>query len=447
MSFIHLFMLCFLAVTGIAFTFIKPRIIFFACIFSLMAFNDYIGGLPSSVMNIGGHLFYAADFFLVLLYVAVIRGLWKRDLEFKLDRPVFAIIVVFIAYGILSMVIGAYHHYIYNDIIGDFRRYYYYPLAIFIPMLLLQDSRDIQIVEKAVFVAAPIICVFGFFRIITGQTYFPEVHANPYDQFRAMGFHDYIILIFAICLAMGKTVLRNGKDTLSKAYLLLLPPFVIASNFRIAWALLIMGPLAMLFLLRSKGISSQPLRRTLLLSVLVVILIGGAAKISGSATYQALETRVVDQVLNYTFEESQRDYLWEEVLTKWQVVPWMGIGLGKNVTYVTRSFDGEWVVAQAGSLHNSYLELALKTGIIGLALFLLLQGMLIIRCLKASRQAKLHLPFALAGIVLVISMLIQTGIQPFLTEPNSVVLIYLVIGSILSLSHLKLNHELEGTMR
>ncbi|KKL47260.1 hypothetical protein LCGC14_2337310, partial [marine sediment metagenome] len=177
----------------------------------------------------------------------------------------------------------------------------------------------------------------------------------------------------------------------------------------------------------------------------LIVLLGATGKISQNETYQALETRAVDKVLNFTFEKSQRDYMWEEVISEWKTRPWIGVGLGKSIFYRIKSRDGDWYTAKVGNLHNSYLELGLKIGAIGLLLFLLLQGVLITRCLRASMAAKGHLPFVFASIVFVIAMLLQTGIQPLLTEPNSTVLIYLLIGAALSLTNLKIKKKLEDT--
>lgn len=434
-----------IATIVIAITFIEPRTVLFIFMFVLLAFNDYIGGLPSSIINIGGRQFYAADFFVILLSAGLIRALFRKDLISKIDRPVLVAMLIFSIYGLAGILIGADHDYLYNDIIGDFRRYFYYPWAIFIPMLVLRDRHDIKIIEKAAFAAALIICIFALHRIVTGQTFFPEVHALAHDNFRAMGFHDYIILIFVICLSIGKIIQNKRKrNLLAKAYLILLPPFVIASNFRVAWALLVICPGIVLYMFWSGRISLKPLRKIAFLGLLGIILFGVTAKTTGNKAFLELEARFSSQVINYTSQESPREDMWAEVISEWKVSPLLGVGLGKVIFYMTRAHDGDWYWKQAGSLHNSYLELGLKTGIIGLALFLLMQGMLAVRCFKSFKRTSMHLPFTAAGITFIFSMLVQTGIQPFLTQPNSIVLIYLIIGAVINVQYLKEKSGLEG---
>ncbi len=285
MSFVELTILSVVAMGVIALTFVKPRMVLMVYMFALLAFNDYIGGLPSSVIRIGGRLFYAADFFLILLSAGLIRALFHKDLISRIDRPVLTAMVIFSLYGLAGMLIGADHRYLYNNIIGDFRRYFYYPWAILIPILVLRDRHDIKIIEKAAFVAALIICLFASYRMITGQTFFPEVHGNRFDLFRAMGYHDYMILVFVVCLAIGKIlIIPKGRNIIPKACLLLLPPFIIASNYRVAWAFLVICPVIMVLLIRSRGISLRPLAKGLVLSSVLIVLLGATGKISQNET-------------------------------------------------------------------------------------------------------------------------------------------------------------------
>jgi O-antigen ligase len=421
----------------IIFTFLKPRLALFVFLFVLMAFNDYVGGIQSSIIEIGGRLFYAADFFHVLFVVALIRLFFHRELTSRIDRPVFIIMLIFTMYGVVGMILGAANDSLYKDIIGDLRRYFYYIWAIFIPMILLRDRKDIHAIEKVAFSAAPIICIFALYRIITGQTYLPAVHAFEYDNFRAMGHHDYIVLIFVICLSIGKIIQnKENRNLLAKAYILILPPFVIASNFRIALILLVICPGIVLYMFRSGRISLKPLRKIAFFGLLGVVLLGVTAKTTGNKVYLQLEARFSSGVMSFTFNESDRDLMWEEAISEWKISPLLGCGLGKKIFIKERS--------QAAALHNSYLEILLKGGIIGLILFFTLQLILITRILKLFKRTEIYKPFVAAGIAYIFAGLVQTGIQPFFTEPNSIVLIYLIIGTVISLQSQKVKMELRG---
>lgn len=431
----------------IIFTFTKPRLALFVFLFVLMAFNDYVGGLPSSIIYFGGHKFYAADFFHVLFVVALFRLFTHRELTFRIDRPIFIIMLIFTGYGIAGMLIGAYNHHLFNDIIGDFRRYFYYIWAIFIPMILLRDRKDIHAIEKVAFAAAPIICMFALYRIITGQTFYPAVHASEFENFRAMGFHDYIVLIFVICLSIGKIIQNNEKrNLLANAYLLILPIFVIASNFRIAWILLIICPGIVLYMFRPGRISLKTLRKIAFLGLLGVVLLGITGIITGNKAFLELEARFSSHVVNFKFQESSRHLMWEEVISEWKASPLLGSGLGKVIVFMTRTSDGDWHWSQMGTLHNSFLELLLKCGIIGFMIFLTLQLILITRSFKLFKRTDIYKPFIAAGIAFIFAELVQTGIQPFLTEPNSIVLIYLTIGTVISVKYVKEKPKLEGTI-
>lgn len=401
-----------------------------------MAFNDYVGGLPSSVIEIGGHLFYFADFLIILLIAAFLILVLHKELRHKINKQLFIAILIFTLYGLITVILGISGHNIYRDIIGDFRRYFYYIWAIFVPMILLRDNNDIKIVEKIIYTAAPVICLFAFYRIITGQTYFPEVHDYEFDYFRAMGFHDYLILVFIICISLGKLIYESEKpNRLARIYIILLPFFVIASNFRIAWILLLFCPAIVLFLFRFQNISIRPILKKVSISIAIIFFILIIAKATGNETYKEIESRFLSSVVNFSFEETTRDFMWSKVISEWRSDPLFGAGAGENIFFMRKSWDGDWYWARAGSIHNSYLEFGLKFGVLGLILFIILQFIIIRNCVQIFRTKKDHKPIAAAAIAFILAALIQTGIQPFYTEPNSIVLIYFITGTVLSIQN------------
>jgi O-antigen ligase len=425
-------------------SFFKPRTCIFAFIFVLMAFNDYVGGLPSSVFEIGGHLFYFADFLIVLFIGAFFRLVIYKELKQKIDQRVFLVMLAFTLFGVMSFVLGLSHQHFLKDIIGDFRRYFYYIWAIFIPVLFFKSDKDLRIIEKIAFAVAPVICLFAIYRIITGQTYFPAVHEYEFDYFRAMGFHDYLILIFVMCIALGKLIYQKEKSgLLIKLYVFILPVFVILSNFRIAWILLLLCPLMVLFLFRSQEIDLRPLVKIGSISLVAVFAVLLTARATGMNAYEEVEGRFVSEVMNFSFQETRRNYLWDQVFSEMKTSPFIGFGSGKQVVFMERSFDGDWYWKRAGSIHNSYLEFGLKFGLIGLILFLFLQYTIIKKSLDKFKSEDRYKPFIAATIAYMVAALIQTGIQPFLAEPNSIVLIYLIVGTVLSLSSTKSEEESE----
>ncbi len=279
----------------LCFTVVKPRLALFTFVFALMAFNDYLGGHPSSVLKIGNNQFYAADFFLILLGAGLIRGIIRKDLQDRVDKATLIMMLAIIGVGIVAILIGLNNDHTLNAIIGDYRRYSYYPWAIFIPALFLKNNRDMRTFESFSLGAAAVICTIATYRVITWSSYWPEQHGTEYGYFRAMSYHDYLILIFVVCIAIGKVLYTKKKPaSLPKLYLVALPIFIIASNYRMAPILMITCFLVVLLILRREGwgysqVSLKPIVKFSFLGILLIAVVCFGGAITKNKTYLVVE--------------------------------------------------------------------------------------------------------------------------------------------------------------
>jgi len=448
MDYVQISILVSLLIIIIIFIIVNPKIVMFIYILSLMAFNDLIGGLPSTIININGHLFYASDFFIILFAAGCLRSvLESKTVTDKFTRLLLIIMIYLSVIGITGLIIGFSKGLPYNAVIGDFRRYFYYPWAIFVPPLIIHNKTDCaELIRKASLLAAPIICIFALYRIIEWQSYSSQVHSVANFDFRAMGYHDYLVLIFVICISIGRILqYKQHRNLLEKFYLILLPCFVIISNYRIAWILLVLCPLTMLLLLRSRGFRLKPIKWIVIASFFCVILPLVAGIFIGSKSSRDLGKRFSDHVVNFSFgnQESWRAGLWSTAIGKWKESPFLGKGFGVKYDFWAMTPNGEWYIANPADLHNSYLELLLKSGIIGLVFFLSLYGILIKRCLKIFYEGSdSRMYISAAGIAFIFAVLLQTATQPLLSIPNDTVLIYLIIGSIVVLPATSANSKI-----
>jgi O-antigen ligase len=429
-------------------TLVKPRVALFFFAFSLMAFNDYLGGHPSSIMEIGGNQFYAADFFLILLLGGLIRSILIKDLNSHIDKPIFIMMLLTVVVGIVAILIGVDNGHKSNVIIGDLRRYTYYPWAIFIPAMFLRNSKEFRGLECWTFWAAGVICAIAAYRIFTGSSYWPELHASEYGDFRGMNYHDYLILIFAICIAIGKMLnTKERPSLLHKVCLVVLPIFVIASNYRMAPLLMIACSSLVLLMLRRSWwghgqMSLKPVSQFAFLGILLIALVCFAGAMTDNKIYLEVKTRIVQRVVQFDLsqQETYRVEMWKKLINQWEKSPLLGVGFGRKFEYQNQTPDGNWYWVSSQNFHNSYLELLLKSGILGLAVFLCLHLVILARCWRVFRLCPEEAPLIVAGIAFMIAVLVQAGLQPYLTEPNSIVLSYLIIGSVISLAYATPDH-------
>jgi O-antigen ligase len=422
------------------FALVKPHVALFLFVFSLMAFNDYLGGHPSSIVKLGGNLFYAADFFIILLVVGIIRSILRGDLGSHIDKSILIMMIVSAVVSIVPILIGLDNGHKLNGIIGDFRRYTYYPWAIFIPALFLKNNRGIRGLERWALGAAGVICTIAAYRVITWSSYWAEQHATEYGYFRAMSYHDYLILIFVICITIGKVLsIKQRPRLVQKVCLVVLPIFVIASNYRLAPLLMIVCSLIVFLLLRRvkwgrSKMSLIPAMKFAALGILLLATVAFSGAITGNKTYLEVEKSISQRVVQFDWsqQESYRGEMWREL---------MGVGFGRTFYYQMRTSEGRWYWAFTENFHNSYLELLLKSGILGLTIFLCLHFVILARCWRVFRLCPEETPLIATGIAFMIAVLVQTSTQPLLTEPNSTVLVYLIVGSVISLPYTFSQHS------
>lgn len=417
-------------------TVVKPRAALFLFVFTLMAFNDYLGGLPDSIMKIGGHLFWAADLFIFLLVIGVIRNIQRQDSYSRVDKTIFIMMLVNAGMGVVAILVGIDNGHEFNAIIGDFRRYCYYPFAIFIPAIYLKSVNDLRILERLVFGAASVICAIAAYRIITGSSYFPEQHGAEWGYFRAMSYPDYHILIFAICIAIGKVVdVKERCGLLPKVFLVVLPIFVIASNYRMAGLLMVVSSIMVLLILRRTRMSLQPIIKAASLGIALIAAVIFVGAITENKAFLEVQNKIEERVVHFDWQgqESYRTEMWKEIIEQWSVSPLLGVGFGRTFSYEAQTPDGYWYWVEADDFHNTYLGLLLKEGIIGVIIFLTVYLVMIERCVRILRIYQEERALVAAGITFIISVLVEAAVQPILSVPNSIVVFYLIIGSITSM--------------
>ncbi len=72
---------------------------------------------------------------------------------------------------------------------------------------------------------------------------------------------------------------------------------------------------------------------------------------------------------NWNQQESFRGEMWEKIIQDWTMSPLLGVGFGRKFDFQMRTPYGEWHWVAPQNFHNTYLELLLKSGILGITIF------------------------------------------------------------------------------
>ena len=212
---------------------------------------------------------------------------------------------------------------------------------------------------------------------------------------------------------------------------------VVASNYRMSWLLMIIDVSLILCISGVKQVNLRPIIRVVTLGILAIVTVSVIGAMKDSKIFLELERSIEQRIIQFSWsnQESYRGEMWNGAIERWESSPFLGVGFGSKFDYAVEAPDGSWRWEEAKSFHNSYLELLLKSGVFGLIVFICLQFSILAQCWKVLRLCPGVAALASATIVYMCSVLIQTGFQPLLTEPNFIVLSYMTVGVILSLNH------------
>lgn len=413
----------------------KIFLVFFVLLFSL---GDYFGSYP---LVISGFKFYGADFFLVLLIILIILLIKKNNLTYK--SPISTLLLLFFLFGVISILIGLfYQNHEFNRTIGDFRRFFYYPLAFFLGLNIIQDKKDIIKFEKTLSFIPVIIIIIATCRVISGVSWAPKIHTNAED-FRAMAYYDGIALIFIFSYLISLFFLKKKLNKFQLMIAALIPIYLILSGFRLIWGLFFLAVMLIIWL-KSKKYKKGNFLRNYIPILIIIILSIISFRIIGGNYYEAVKSKVLDKILHYTHSSERWRYpAWETALNKFFESPIIGTGLGDIPTFWAQNSAGQWA-QQTHTIHNAFLEILSQTGIIGIILFLLIISRHGLYIYKNIKNVDLEsLPIISAFFILFICGLIQSFFQPYLNHPGNSVIFFSSMGITIKFIELSKNTKSE----
>ena len=400
-------------------------------------------------VHVMGIRMYGADFVLFLLAVAAYHWLHtpqhNRALYFGAPRPraeqlLIAALLIMAAYGVSSLVFGFMANQEPRDILGDYRRLYFYSLAMLVPLMLPLVKGHVTALRAAVLVGAALVILTGLYRMATGQTwaedYFGQTETGPI-QLRLLSQFEIATLGLALGLATAYfRVHRVGfRSVIVLAMGCLAVAFLLISGWRLALLYVAGAPLAALFVL--SYIRGERIRFFFIAPILLAIVgVMGAVFAFWMFPDQAQDTlRIVEErTMHRGLDEDQRYYAWRETLDLFLQNPVLGMGIGNRLEYFHMTSAGvfQWNTSTA---HNVYLEILYQSGLIGFGLFTFIHGLFVVHVLRRGRQLDSELQGLVAGLMAgYVCIMAVNGLQPLQT--GAAVTLYLLMGFILFLTRL-----------
>ncbi|MCC6796681.1 MAG: O-antigen ligase family protein [Candidatus Hydrogenedentes bacterium] len=331
---------------------------------------------------VGGFRVYGADILAVFFAAWAVRKLIASLLEqnFSINRPsaersLIRAFLALAAYGVIAAAVGIANGHPLRDVLGDYRRQFFYALAFLLPLIMRLRRPHLDAVKFALFAAVAATTIIGLRRFARGESWAP-------DSYMIVGFDPRFLsatelVPLSSCLAYVSVVLRSRVSFAIKSLALCGASvafiMLFISGWRMGLLLSVGAPAAAMFLLtwtRREPLSG-PVKAAATLATLAVV----GAMVLAFAFPDAADgqlQRTLDRFSHLNPADDQRYYTWLEALNTYRANPLFGAGLGHQLWFYMRSSAGVMIGA-TGTTHNYLLEVLYRGGPIAILLVLGIQ--------------------------------------------------------------------------
>jgi O-antigen ligase len=352
-------------ILGFGVALVRYRAAFIGFAFLLLAFFDFLGYRPllTSPVNV-----FFADGIILMLGVILLIGLSRGTLGLKAASPITALLIVNLAFGFFSLLFGLGAGHQVNDVLGDFRRIFFYPLTVLVALGYVIRPKDIRRLARAFFAALFVISVVAIVRAVIGKTWDPAQFTRT-DDFRAIGYFTGIIVIVGLGVSHGLSLVSGGyQKWMFRLISVLLLGVVFLSGYRMLWVLGLMTPLFVSYSTYRgpRGMLKLITALLIVLTLFLVVLI--VAQRIFPDLYLLMRTKFEERVLGFSFRDNVRYFAWRAAWDHFVSSPITGIGIGDQFSFLGFDSAGRLHLYRL-TTHNFLLTVLYQAGLIAAGLF------------------------------------------------------------------------------
>jgi O-antigen ligase len=334
-------------------------------------------GLANLSFSFAGLNVFPTDILVIVLAGAWLLGALQRGrLPSRPRDPILVVMALYLTYGCLSLVRSLPLHG--RDALPDFRLQFVYALLFFLSLWAFERPDARRRFLGAIFAAAATISLLGFWNAATGHN---TGGTTSSFTLRFLSGLQALAIFFGLALLAGY-VWSVRRPLWSLALGALFLGGVLLSQARSVW---LGGALGVLVAIVG---ASRVTRRRLLRQIPLVAFVTLAALAAVIAINlglsQDLATRAASLAgVSDDLTTVWRLYVWNEAAKELSASPLLGLGLGQPFVYYD-IVKGDWQSDR--QLHNSHLELAYYTGILGAFILVAFQVLVLLRTIASARR-------------------------------------------------------------
>ncbi len=408
----------------------------------LLGLNVPVSEVP---IQMPGFKLYGADLLLFFMAAYALHSLWRTTMGTGTlavkpvgERRIIAITLATFCFGFLVLGKGLFvQHYGLNDALGDFRRLYFYPLAILAPLLLIGKNRNLDWLQYAIVAACCMVVATGLYRTATGQSWQYEKYTQYTYEPRLLSSTETVTLELGI--AFLAVTIRQKIGTFRKLCAVGLAAVSMAmlciSGWRLAFGFALIAPLLALAIqarLRKENLFGVV--KVLCAVLFMIAVTAGIMSVAFEEEASVQVERLVDRIKYFDITSDARYYSWQAAFAEFADEPVLGTGLGHQLFQFFRAGDGAWL-GKSMTVHCYPLDILYQAGVVGLAFFAILHFMFNVYLLR--KMPSIPEKYRATAIGLYVGYLCSFGVhflEPFAT--GGIVALYLSMGFLIRLARL-----------
>ena len=350
---------------------------------------------------------YGVDLVMLLLAYATVhflirpRAWWAHATQ--PEKIVFALLGAFCVYGFAQLPYGlVIKGYDYDQVFGDFRRLFFYNLALIPPLWLPLKTRHLDRLKYAFAMAALLLIATGLYRVLLNQPIrLDENLATGHTGVRMLATIEFSAGALFLAYLTSVSIIQRRLSVRVVAVVLAgcMAALMAISGFRLGILYAAAAPVMALFIITYlRRRSYFILFRYLFLGGLVGILVATIAAMTFPAALEKarydLEVRQMDLVVTGDY----RTWTTRQAVIEWREDPIFGAGLGHELVFLNRTRQGFFEHKQA-SAHNLVTAVVYQTGLLGLVLFLSFHACFCVAVLLKVRLVPRRYDGVIAGLL------------------------------------------------
>ncbi len=411
------------------FILVDPRATLFAVPMVTFLFPGRITG-EEFIANFWGMNLYLMDWILIfaLLSAAMHLGFGER---LHLPRsPLLPLFLLFFAALAIAAVNGLTQGNAFRDVFADFRLFFYYT-GFFLVLVFARSFRDLEGILWSVIVFGTLGAIPEIIQSVSGSSY-DRLIARYLPFIRIQGFHEVNYpMQFVASIALFPFVGTATKRTALAVSIFISSAALFLSYTRGSWIAAAGGILfvsAVLFLFAP---SVKRAAVMLVLGLVGGVLILGVLDYFGLFSISAMVSRSTMTTSSQIDVSSlARLSEWSDVLTRYATKPLFGLGLGTVFSfYVLGLGQVEQIY-----VHNSYLYVLSKMGIVGFLPFAAILVCALALALKSLRRTLVPLErgIIIAFAAILVTVMVKAATTWHLNTLTSSLFVGVVFGAIAS---------------